>query len=112
MTTMPLDPSFTPPPVTPSDTPSSPAGYAEVTPHGQGPAPYDIQAPQDDLSGMVAAAGALSGAGIVYPQGPRQAMTETLMASPAGFAVDGYDIDAGYHGGGTEEWPNNIEPGG
>lgn len=42
----------TPPdPVTPADTPSDPAGYAMVTPHGQGTAPYDIQAPAEDLSG-------------------------------------------------------------
>lgn len=102
----------TPPPVTPADSPSSPEDYAAVTPSGRGPAPYDIQAPQADLAGAVEAAGALSGAGIAYPQGPRQAMTETLMQSPQGFAVDGYDIDAGYHGGGTGEWPNNVEPGG
>ena len=62
--------------ITPSDTPSSPAGYAEVTPHGQGIAPYDVQAPQADLAGLVAEAGALAGAGVIYPQGPRQAMTE------------------------------------
>ena len=99
--------------ITPADTPSSPADYDAVTPHGQGTAPYDVQAPQADLAGAVAAAGALSGAGIVYPQGPRQAMTETLMTSPAGFAVDGYDIDAGYHGdvGNEGGWPNNVEPG-
>lgn len=110
---MPLDFQAVPPNITPADTPSSPAGYASVTPHGQGPAPYNIQAAQDDLSAAVAAAGALSGAGIVYPRGPRQQMTETLMQSPAGFAVNGYDIDAGYHGGdATEEWPNNVEPGG
>jgi hypothetical protein len=99
--------------ITPADSPSSPADYAAVTPHGQGPAPYDVQAPQADLAATVAAAGALTGAGIIYPQGPRQAMTETLMQSPAGFALDGYDIDAGYHGGGGDEgWPNNVEPGG
>jgi hypothetical protein len=47
----PLDPQGAPPPVTPADTPSDAAGYAMVTPHGQGPAPYDIQAPMADLSG-------------------------------------------------------------
>lgn len=96
--------------ITPADTPSSPAGYAEVTPHGQGTAPYDVQAPQADLTAAVNAAGALAGAGVVYPQGPRQSETETLMQSPQGFAVDGYDIDAGYHG--YEGWPANVEPGG
>lgn len=98
--------------ITPADSPSSPADFAAVTPHGQGPAPYDIQAGQDDLAGAVAAAGAVAGAGVVYPQGPRQAMTEALMQSPQGFAAGGYDIDAGYHGAGSEEWPNNVEPGG
>ncbi len=110
----PLDPMGPPPPVTPHDTPSSPAGYALVFPHGIGPAPYDIQAPQASLAGEYAAAGAISGAGIAYPRGPRQAETETLMQSPAGFAAGGYDIDAGYGGamGGDPGWPVNIEPGG
>ena len=100
--------------ITPSDTPSSPAGYAEVTPHGQGTAPYDVQAPQGDLTGIFDEANALSAAGVLYAQGPRQAMTETLMQSPAGFGLDGYDIDAGYHGGAGGEggWPTNVEPGG
>ncbi len=93
--------------ITPADSPSSPADYAAVPVQGT-----DIQAPQDDLSGALAAAGELAGAGVLYPQGPRQAMTEALMTSPAGFAVEGYDIDAGYHGAGSEEWPNNVEPGG
>jgi hypothetical protein len=108
----PLDPIAANDPVTPHDTPSSPAGFAMVTPHGQGPAPYDIQAPQGDLTGEYAAAGAITGAGIVYTHGPRQALTETLMQSPAGFAVDGYDIDAGYPGSATGEggWPTNVEP--
>lgn len=97
--------------ITPSDSPSSPSDYAAVTPHGQGTAPYDVQAPQDDLSAAVAAAGALSGAGIVYPQGPRQAETETLMSSPQGFGEQ--DIDAGYHAGPSQDgWPSNVEPSG
>jgi hypothetical protein len=108
-----LDSLTVPPPVTPADSPSSPAGYASVTPHGRGPAPYDIQAPQQDLSADVAAAGALTGAGVIYPQGPRQSLTEALLQSPQGFAVDGYDIDAGYHAGpGQDGWPSNVEPGG
>jgi hypothetical protein len=101
------DPAAAPPKVTPADTPSSPL-YGTVTPHGQGPAPYDIQAPTEDLSGALEAAGRLSGAGVVYPQGPRQAMTETLLSSAQGYGEQ--DIDAGYAGGG--EWPSNIEPGG
>jgi hypothetical protein len=101
--------------ITPSDTPSSPAGYDGVTPSGTAPrpAPYDIQAPQGDLTGAFNAANAVAGAGVLYPRGPRQAMTETLLSSPQGFATEGYDIDAGYHGGGGDMgWPNNVEPGG
>ena len=110
---MPLDSYSAPNPVTPADTPSSPSDYASVTPHGQGTAPYDVQAPQADLAAAVEAAGRLTGAGITYPQGPRQSMTATLMQSPAGFAVDGYDIDEGYHAGpGQDGWPSNVEPAG
>src|SRR5260221_13177857 len=110
----PLNPAGANDPVTPADAPSPPAGFASVPPHGRGPAPYDIQAAQASLAGEYAAAGAISGAGVVYPRGPRQAETETLMQSAAGFAVGGYDIDAGYGGdmGGDPGWPNNIEPGG
>lgn len=87
--------------ITPSDSPSAPAQYAAVPVQS-----LDIQAPQDDLTGLVNAAGALAGAGIVYPEGPRQMQTETLLSSPQGFASDGYDIDAGYAG----TWPNDVEP--
>src|SRR5258706_3577029 len=70
-------------PVTPHDTPSSSAGFAMVTPHGRGPAPYNIQDGNDEaaITAVTATAGALAGARIVYPQGPRQAMTETLPSS-------------------------------
>jgi len=91
---------------TPADSPSSPQNYEAVTPHGQGPAPYNIQAPLDDLTAAVNAAGALAGAGVIYPVGPRQAETETMLNSPQGFGSNGYDIDAGY--GGT--WGTDVEP--
>jgi len=96
--------------ITPADTPSSPSGYAEVTPAGTGPAPapYDIQADQADLSGIVAAAERLSAAGVLYPQGPRQAATEALLKSPQGYAD--FDITAGFTGGGA--WPGDPTPGG
>ena len=101
----------TPPdPVTPADSPSDPAGYASVTPHGQGPAPYDIQAPMDDLTGVFDAANSLGGAGFLYPQGPRQAQSAALLNSAAGFASGGYDVDAGFSGGGGGGWPNDVEP--
>ena len=94
--------------ITPSDSPSSPEGFAGVTPHGQGPAPYDIQAPLSDgeIGAAFASANAVGGAGALYPQGPRQAQTEAMIQSPQGFASGGYDIDAGSAFG----WPNDVEP--
>lgn len=87
--------------ITPSDSASAPEQYAAMPVQDM-----NIQAPQDDLSAALAAAGALAGAGVIYPQGPRQAETETMLSSPPGFATEGYDIDAGYASG----WPNDIEP--
>lgn len=81
-----LDPAGAPDPVTPQAGPGDAAGFAGVTPHGRGPAPYDIAGPQD-IAGIAAAAGsagALSGAGIVYPRGPRQSEAEALLTSPQG----------------------------
>ena len=96
--------------ITPSDSPSSPEGYAEVTPHGQGPAPYDIQAPLMDgeITAAVNAAGAVAGAGVVYPAGPRQRETEMLVSSPPGFGDFG--ITAGFAGSHGETWPGDPMP--
>ena len=80
------DPDGTPDPVTPGSGVSSPAGWAEVTPHGLGPAPYDIAAPQD-IGGITAvfdAANALGGSGVLYPMGPRIAEAKALLESPQG----------------------------
>src|SRR5262249_29246729 len=94
----PLDPASPPAPVTPAASPSDPAGYASVAPHGQGPAPYDIQAPMSDgeITAAFDAANAVGGAGFLYPQGPRQAQTARMLDSPAGFGagsgLSGYDI--------------------
>lgn len=109
----PLDPAGAPDPVTPADSPSDPAGYAGVMPSGRGPAPYDIQAPMQDLAGLVSEAGMLAGAGIVYPHGPRQSQADALLSSPQGYGgAGGYNIDAGYSGGGGDTgWPNNVDPG-
>ena len=109
---LPLDPQAPPPAVTPAASASDPAAYASVTPHGQGPAPYSITAPLEDLSGVVAAAGALTGAGVVYPQSPRQAASAVMLDSPEGFGLDGYDIQQGYSGTGDGPggWPNDVEP--
>ncbi len=115
----PLDPQSPPPPMTPADGPSDPAGYAGVTPHGQGTAPYDIQdglaALQNEISAAYDSANAVSGAGVLYAQGPRQAETASLLNSPQGFSsgggTSGYDILAGFHGGGGDGWPNDVQPG-
>jgi hypothetical protein len=81
-----LDPQGVPDPVTPQAAPGDPAGYAGVTPHGQGPAPYDISGPQDigGIGAAVTAAGALSGAGVLYPRGPRQDEAQALLDSAQG----------------------------
>jgi hypothetical protein len=95
--------------ITPSDTPSDPGLYS-----GVGVSAFDIQAGQQDaeITAAFGAANAVAGAGTLYPQGPRQAQTEALMQSKQGFAVGGYDIDAGYHGAeGDDGWPADIEPG-
>ena len=98
--------------ITPPDSPSSPSNYASVTPHGRGPAPYDIQAPLMDgeISAAFDGANAVAAAGVLYPQGPRQAEAQTLLESPQGFGSGGYDINAGYHAGGGDGWPNDVEP--
>jgi hypothetical protein len=104
-----FDPMPVPPPVTPADSPGSPENYAGVTPHGPGTAPYDVQAPQQDLAALVTAAGDLTGAGVIYPQGPRQAMIESLLSSAQGYGEQ--DITAGWSGGGGDTgWPANVEP--
>jgi hypothetical protein len=103
-----LDPASAPDAVTPQASPADPAGYGMVTPHGQGPAPYDIQAPMEDLSAVTEAAGRVEGAGIVYPYGPRQAEAAALLDSPQGSGA--MDVTAGFAGGGGESWPANPGP--
>jgi hypothetical protein len=86
-----------------------------VTPDGRGPAPYDIQAAMDTaaIAAAADAAGAVSGAGIVYPRGTRQAATETLLNSPQGFSagggLSGYDITPGWSGEPDESWANSVQ---
>ena len=65
--------------ITPPDTPSSPDNFAQVTPHGQGPAPYDIQAPLSvgEITAAFDASLAVGGSGVLYPQGQRQAHGST-----------------------------------
>jgi hypothetical protein len=112
-----LDPASPPGPVTPADSPGDAAGWAMVAPHGQGTAPYDIQAPSDEAAVTAAwqGAGAVAGAGVVYPRGARQRETEVLMDSPFGFAAgggtSGYDITSGWSGEPDESWDNNPQPG-
>lgn len=112
----PVSAASPPSPLTPGASPSDPSGYASVMPDLRGPAPYDIQAGSDEalLAAAYDSAGAISGAGIVYPTGVRQTQTETLLSSPAGFAVgsgtSGWDITAGFSGGGGDTWPNDVQP--
>jgi hypothetical protein len=107
-----LDPITPPDQITPAGGPSSPSNYAMVTPHGRGPAPYDIQAPL--LDGEITAAfndaNATGGAGVLYPVSPRIVDARTMMESPQGFGSGGYDILGGYHMGGGDGWPNDVEP--
>jgi hypothetical protein len=88
--------------ITPSDSASSPADYAAVPVQSM-----NIQAPQADLSGAFDAANAVAGAGVLYPQGPRQAQAEALLSG-----ADGPSVTAGYCGGGGEDWPSSVQPGG
>ena len=82
-------------PVTPSDTPSSPENYAQVAVQSM-----NIQAPLPDLSAEAAAAQAVFA---VREQEARQ-----VMESPAGYGE--FNVTAGFHGGGGEEWPSSIAP--
>jgi hypothetical protein len=88
--------------ITPSDTPSAPAQFDAVTPHGQGTAPYDVQAPMADLAAMTESAVSLTS-----PGGPRQSQAETLLSGS-----DGPSVTAGYSGGGGEDWPGDPRPAG
>ena len=97
----PLDPSGVPSPLTPADGPSSPSGYAGVTPHGQGPAPYNIQADMENLDGLASAA--------MSAIGSRQSDTESLLSSPAGYGE--FAITTGMSGGGGDDWPSDVRPG-
>jgi len=122
---LPLDPAAAPDPVTPQATPSDPRGYAMVTPSGTGPAPYNIQAPMDDLTAAVQASmdltggseGAPTGAGLPDRMSPRQSAAQHLMDSPQGFnsggGTSGWDITPGYSGSSDDPmngWPNNPQP--
>ena len=87
--------------MTPSDSPSSPGNYADVAASG-----FDIQAPLD-LGAVQAAFDATNaemGAGVLYPQSPRQAETRQLLESPPGYAD--FDILSGT----TAGWPADVTP--
>jgi hypothetical protein len=81
--------------ITPGDSPSAPAQYGAVPVSGQ-----DIQAPQADLSGAVAAS--------VSEAMARQPDAERLLASPQGYGA--FDITSGSSGGGGEDWPSSVAP--
>ena len=93
--------------ITPSDSPSAPEQYAAVPVQ-----PADIQAGNDEaaITSAFDAANALAGAGVLYPAGPRQRDTESLLGSAQGFGE--FDVTAGYHAGpGQDGWPASVEPG-
>ena len=90
--------------MTPADQPSSPSNYAAVTPHGDGTSWYDIQASQQDLTAVVTAANDLTGAGVLYPMGPRQQEARAFMESPMGYGD--FDVMSGY----TGSWGSVPEP--
>lgn len=109
------DPAGAPAPVTPQAGPGDAAGWAQVTPAGQGPAPYDIAGPQDiggieaavqaamDLSG--GAEGSGPGAGIPDRHGPRQAQAEAILESPQGAGA--MNVTAGFPDYGSSD----VSPG-
>ena len=108
-----VNPQSPPDQITPADSPSSPSGYAQVTPHGQGPAPYNIQAPDltPDVTAAFNTANELGGAGFLYPMSERITEAKTLLESPQGFGLAGFDVDGGWHGGGGDGWPADVNPG-
>ena len=87
--------------ITPSDSPSSPSGYAGVAQSG-----FDIQAPLDEGAFQSAfdQANADAGAGVLYPKSDRQAETERLLESPPGYS------DFTILGGTTAGWPADVTP--
>jgi len=89
--------------ITPSDSPSSPSNYAGVAVQ-----PVNIQAPlqSDEIMSAFSSANAEGGGGVLYPVSPRIADARTLLESPQGFGLDGFDITGGFHG----DWPANVEP--
>jgi hypothetical protein len=112
-----LDPMGVPSPITPADGPGDAAGWAMVTPHGQGTAPYDIQflgGIEEAITAGVDAATAVAGAGVLYGMGPRQAAAREMLDSPQGFnaggGLSGYDITQGWSGEPDESWDNLPQP--
>ena len=89
----PLDPISPPDPVTPAATPSSPAGYAMVTPHGRGPAPYNIQQGNDEaaITAQFDAANGDAGAGVLIGVTGANDVSEAPLAAPN---VNPYDAGA------------------
>lgn len=81
--------------ITPADSASSPEDYAAVSVCGT-----DIQAPQPDLSGAVAAA--------VSEAMARQPAARQVMESPQGYGA--FSITSGSSGGGGEDWPGSVAP--
>lgn len=82
--------------MTPGDSPSAPAQYDAVPVQAA-----DILAPQEDLSGAVAAS--------VGEAMARQPDARMLLESPQGYGA--FEITSGSSGGGGEDWPSSVAPG-
>ena len=104
-----VTPTGAPDPVTPQASPGDQAGWDQVSPTMTGQAPYDISAPQDiaGIQGAFEAASNLTGAGVLYPRGPRQAEAEAFLQSPAGAGA--MNVLAGYSP--DSDTPNDVSPG-
>lgn len=62
--------------------------------------------PQAEVQAAFDASLAEGAAGILHPMSPRIEEAKTLLESPAGFGLDGFDISSGAAAG----WPTDVEP--
>jgi hypothetical protein len=62
--------------------------------------------PLPDVQGAFDQAIADGGSGVLYPMSDRITEAETLLNSPQGFGIDGFNIESGASAG----WPTDMEP--
>jgi len=85
------------PPATPEGRRSYPRGAVSS---------FAMEAPLPDVQAAFDAAVADGGAGFLYPESPRIAEARTLLESPQGFGLGGFNIESGASAG----WPTDMEP--